>query len=64
MNHNTAVAVILSAFCISIAGGMTISSFAPDSKALQIQACMSQPGMQYVREWGSHYVCIPVEKEQ
>ncbi len=64
MNHDTAVAVALSALFISVAAGLTISSFAPDTKALQIQACMSQPGMQYVREWGSHYVCIPVEKEQ
>jgi len=64
MNHNTASAIVLSVFCISIFTGVTISSFAPDAKSLQIQACMTQPGMQYVREWGNHYVCIPVEKEQ
>jgi hypothetical protein len=53
------MAISIFGICIIIA----IISFAPSHKAQEISACMSQPGMQYVRELGSHYVCIPAPKE-
>lgn len=59
MNTNTAFAVIALGFCAAIIAAV----YAPNHKAQEIQACMSQPGMQYVRDFGSHYECVPVQKD-
>lgn len=59
MNANTAFAIIVGVVCAAIIAGM----YAPNHRAQEIQACMSQPGMQYVRDFGSHYECIPITKE-
>jgi hypothetical protein len=58
MNANTLLATVVAVACISI----VVISFAPNRKAQEIQACMSQPNMQYVRDSGSHYNCIPIEQ--
>jgi hypothetical protein len=58
MNANTLLATIVAVVCISIVAAV----YAPNRKAQEIQACMSQPGMQYVRDAGSHYNCIPIEQ--
>lgn len=60
MNINTAFTVIALGFCATMIALM----YAPNHKAQEIQACMSQPGMQYVRDFGSHYVCIPITEKE
>lgn len=60
MNINTAFAVIALGFCATMIALM----YAPNHKAQEIQACMSQPGMQYVRDFGTHFECVPAEKEK
>ena len=39
----------------------TIISFAPDSTAQRIQACMTQPNMQYITRAGIPQ-CLPIER--
>ena len=58
MNANTLFAVVVAVVCISIVAAV----YAPNRKAQEIQACVSQPGMQYVRDFGSHYICIPADQ--
>jgi hypothetical protein len=60
MNANTAFATIVGVVCATMIALM----YAPNHKAQEIQACMSQPGMQYVRDFGSHYVCIPITEKE
>ena len=59
MNASTFFAVIMAIVCAALVAGM----YAPNHKAQEIQACVSQPGMQYVRDFGSHYECVPITKE-
>ena len=58
MNANILFATIVTVACISIVAAM----YAPNYKAQEIQACVSQPGMQYVRDVGQHYNCVPVDQ--
>jgi hypothetical protein len=44
---------------LAIAG--TISLFAPDATAQRIQACMTQPNMQYITRVGIPQ-CLPIER--
>ena len=46
---------------LAIAG--TIISFAPDSTAQRIQACMTQPNMQYITRVGNPQ-CLPIERDE
>lgn len=59
MNTNTLLAILFFLICIT----MVAVYYGPNRKAEEIKACMTQPGMQYVREFGTHYVCIPAGKK-
>ena len=45
-------------FCAVILGATLSSIFSTDSTAQKIEACMTQPGMQYLR-----YSCVPIENK-
>jgi hypothetical protein len=60
MNENKALVVIILCICIAGSFGTAVSKFGPDVTAQRIQACMTQPNMQYKFERGVH-TCIPTE---
>lgn len=52
MNNNTAIVACASVIVIVFGIGMTVSSLAPDATAQRIEACMTQPNMEYNHSQG------------